>query len=99
SWQQSLLPTGLLGFQDPIDHSMDAPIVSGHVLDALRDHVLSLPAVDGVLSNALISLDPTRIAPLRPRRSVFTDRFAAHPRNTGQRARNRQARTTTQERK
>jgi len=36
---------------------MDAPIVSGHVLDALRDHVLSLPAVDGVLSNALRSLD------------------------------------------
>jgi hypothetical protein len=34
---------------------MDAPIVSGHVLDALRDHVLSLPAVDGVLSNALTS--------------------------------------------
>jgi hypothetical protein len=32
---------------------MDAPIRSSHVLDALRDHVLSLPAVDGVLSNAL----------------------------------------------
>jgi hypothetical protein len=39
---------------------MDAPIVSGHVLDALRDHVLSLPAVDGVLSNALISRSPTQ---------------------------------------
>jgi hypothetical protein len=49
------LPTGLPVFQDPIDHSTDAAIVSAHVLDALRDHVLSLPAVDGVLSNALIS--------------------------------------------
>jgi hypothetical protein len=46
---------------------MDVPIVSGHVLDALRDPVLSLPAVDGVLSNALNK--PDRNAGIAPNRT------------------------------
>jgi hypothetical protein len=63
----------------PIDHSTDAAIVSAHVLDALRDHVLSLPAVDGVLSNALICRsDKPKQTP--PRHSLIRVRIsAAHP--------------------